>query len=85
VSPDVRQLPPHRRPPEFGGTGRDPVWGIDEKDLGPDLTYRPDPDRDGHGFIEPARSMPLRDFQEAVERTASSWQLVRAEQRSDER
>ena len=66
-------LPEHRRPVEFGGFGKDPVWGIEESDLGPDLSYRPDPDRDGHGFIEPARPMPLKEYQEAIERTLPLW------------
>src|SRR5207248_2974821 len=65
VSPgDPMHLPPHRRPPEFGGMGRDPVWRIGMSELGEDLTYRPDPaNPSGHGFIEPAREMPFTAYQ----------------------
>jgi hypothetical protein len=74
VSPDdPHNLPPTRRPPAFGGTGKDPVWGLDESDLGPDLRYRPDPDNDRHGFIEPVRAMPLREYEEAIARTQGLW------------
>ena len=56
VSPyDPGNLPEHRRPPEFGGTGRDPVWEHHSDQLGPDLQYRPDPHNPGgHGFVEPS-------------------------------
>jgi hypothetical protein len=33
-------LPDHRRPPEYGGTGKDPAWEISVVDLGNDLIYR---------------------------------------------
>ena len=36
-------LPMHRRPPSFGGTGRDPVFWIDASMLGEDLRWREDP------------------------------------------
>ena len=52
VSPDmISNLPDHRRPPEHGGDGPDPVWEIDESMLGPQLAYEPDDET--HGFIEP--------------------------------
>ncbi len=35
VSPDdPRNLPAFRRPPEFQGVGKDPVWAIAEAELG---------------------------------------------------
>jgi len=75
VAPDsAMNLPRHRRPPEFEGTGRDPVWSIQEKDLGPDLRYVPDPGpRPTHGVIEPSRSMPIDDYQQALGNTAERW------------
>jgi hypothetical protein len=76
VSPDdPLNLPPFRRPPEFQGTGRDPVWGIGDVDLGGDLCYRPDPANPaGHGFIEPVRPVTLAEYQEALTRLQGSWQ-----------
>jgi hypothetical protein len=79
VSPDdPRRLPSFRRPPELDGTGRDPVFAIDEQDLGPDLIYRPDPrNPDGHGFIEPVRPMPFEVYQQALIATQSAWRRYR--------
>ena len=77
VSPDdPMNLPSFRRPQEFRGTGKDPVWEIDEGQLGPDLCYRPDPVRPGHGFIEPARPMTLDEYERAVLRTRDHWDKV---------
>jgi hypothetical protein len=76
VAPDdPMNLPPHRRPKEFGGTGRDPVWHIARADFGPHLTYRADPlNPTGHGFVEPARQMPADSYERAVLETRASWQ-----------
>lgn len=32
VSPSPDDLPTHQKSPEFGGTGKDPVWGINAAD-----------------------------------------------------
>ena len=78
VSPDSPDnLPPYRRPPEFGGTGKDPIWELNTDDLPYELVYRPDsqaPDR--HGFIEPAYRMTFEQYQEALSDTRSLWRLV---------
>lgn len=75
VAPDdPMNLPPHRRPEEFGGTGRDPVWRVGLADLGPDLAYRADPlNPTGHGFVEPARQMSADVYEGAVHETRASW------------
>lgn len=40
VAPDdPRHLPRHRRPASLGGTGLDPVWYIENGDLGADLQF----------------------------------------------
>ena len=45
VSPDTPlNLVEHRRPPEFGGIGTDPVWMTESETLIEGLTYRADPD-----------------------------------------
>jgi hypothetical protein len=75
VAPDrVDNLPPLRRPPAHGGSGKDPVWCLDLARLGGDLQYRPD--SAAHGLIEPARAMSLDPFQEALAKTAPDWQRV---------
>ncbi len=67
-------LPRHRRPTEFGGTGKDPVWGIAVGNLGPDLSYTPDASPNPtHGIIEPNRSMSFDEYQDALQSTARNW------------
>lgn len=77
VSPDdPLRLPAHRLPPSFGGTGKDPVWGIGEFALGEDLAYRPDPADATHGFVEPARIMSFDEYQQALHATRESWRRL---------
>ena len=74
VSPDdPLNLPSFRRPPEYQGVGKDPVWTITAAELGSDLAYRPDPTSARQGFIEPARPMTLADYQRALARTRGHW------------
>jgi hypothetical protein len=60
----------------LGGTSKDPVWRIREADLGPNLLYRPDQTRPGHGFVEPIRSMTLGEYQQALAQTQGYWQKI---------
>lgn len=78
ISPnDAMNLPRHRRPPEFDGTGRDPVFEMDDGDLGPALRHRPDPERPSlHGFVEPKATMSFEDYQAAIWQTRESWTKV---------
>jgi hypothetical protein len=80
VAPDApSNLPVHRRPPEFGGTGLDPVFVLAEEFVGPDLIYRPDPNRpQRHGFIEPTRTMLFEQYQRALWATREAWDKVNA-------
>lgn len=74
---DPMNLPRMRRPPEFGGTGKDPVWSMNTNDLGPDLVCRPDPDAPSrHWFVEPAREMTYEEYREALEATKGYWQVA---------
>lgn len=74
---DPKLLPAHRRPPAFGGWGKDPVFEISEQQLGEDLAYRPDEGREAfHGFVEPGRPMPLSSYREALRETAPRWRTV---------
>lgn len=67
VAPSPEFLPNHRKPPSFGGTGKDPVWEIDISDLGDDLKYIPD--SPSHGTIQPSRTMPFTEYQDALAKT----------------
>jgi hypothetical protein len=71
---DIQNLPIHRRPPEHGGIGPDPVWQIEESDLPSTLVLRPDPDDPSrHGFIEPTEPMPLSEYQQALAASRGFW------------
>ena len=74
--PPPDNLLEHRRPPEYGGIGKDPVWELQTDALPPELTYRPDPSGpDSHGFIEPTWPMPLNDYRNALRLTRGLWRL----------
>ncbi len=73
---DALNLPKHRRPEEYGGTGRDPVFELDLDDLIGGLRLRVDPDEPTHGFLEPASEMQLADYRELIETTLASWRRV---------
>lgn len=77
VAPDLpTSLPAHRRPPKFGGTGKDPVWELEVAELGSELVYRQDPLMPGvHGFIEPGRRMAFEAYEDALLRTRGAWRL----------
>ena len=80
--PPVDNLQTHRRPPEFGGTGKDPVFELETDELPEGLRYRPDPaDPEGHGFIEPARRMTFGEYERAVHETRTLWRQVRQDVR----
>lgn len=77
VAPDSPfRLPPHRRPSELGGTGKDPVWELDASSLGELLSYREDPLLPGeHGFVEPGSPMGLERYEAALGATREVWHL----------
>lgn len=68
-------LPRHRRPEAFDGTGRDPVWSLDTDELPDDLRTTVDPNDRTHVFIEPAYSMSFEAYLRYLHRTAHLWSL----------
>lgn len=78
VSPmPPENLPTHRRPQEFGGSGKDPVWVLETEDLPEGLEYVPDPvNSDTHGFIAPAYRMTFEHYQQILAETGELWSLV---------
>src|SRR5262245_23402592 len=67
----IAELPAHRRPPTHGGTGQDPVWWCDTRNLPRFL--RPRRTRRGHALIEPRYAMELGDYEDALAATRDSW------------
>lgn len=68
---DPMRLKRHRRPPSLGGIGQDPVWCIDVSDLSGDLLFRQDDPT--HGLVEPAHTMTLKQFEDALASTRPFW------------
>lgn len=80
VSPaSPENLPRHRRPPQFCGTGKDPIFELETDDLPEELAYRPDPDNPRkHGFIEPTQNtlLSFERYQQLIHETRGLWRLV---------
>jgi len=75
VAPDrPENLHPLRRPPKYGGSGKDPIWCIEATLLGNDLQFRRDSPT--HGLIEPARAMLLDEYQQALQATTALWKKM---------
>jgi hypothetical protein len=75
VAPDdPMNLPDHRRPVRLGGTGKDPVWSIEEDELGPELQF--ERNRPDHGVMGPAAPVTLAEFANALKRTREQWRKV---------
>ena len=75
VAPSPEDLPAHRRPSAFDGTGKEPVWKMSTSDLGSDLAYVQD--KPNHGTIQPSKPMPFDDYQKALEGTQRNWENVK--------
>jgi hypothetical protein len=71
---DLIHLPRFLLPSPFGGTGKDPVWEIDEADLPPELVFRQD--KATHGLVEPKNEMALADYESALASSREKWRLV---------
>ena len=75
AAPDTpSNLPRHCRPLEYGGTGKDPLWSIQERELGGYLRYVADAvPVPTHGVIEPSIPMTFAAYQQALAETAPYW------------
>jgi hypothetical protein len=72
VAPDrPENLHPLRRPPAYGGRGKDPIWWIRADQVGGPLQYRPDSPT--HGLIEPAFAMTPDELRKSIEDTNPLW------------
>jgi hypothetical protein len=77
VAPNrAEYLPQHRRPPAYGGTGRDPVFVLESQGMDDRLRYRADPRDVRHGFIEPSGPTTVAELRSVLCMTRSNWDTV---------
>lgn len=76
TSPDPSKLPSHRRPPAWGGIGRDPIFVIALAALPSRLAARPDAPASSHWLVEPATVMSCDELQSTLCATRHHWQEV---------
>jgi RHS repeat-associated protein len=68
-------MPEFRRPPSFGGSGKNlNMYCVSSCDLGANLQYVPE--SGGHGFLEPASEMSFAEYQQYLYQTQGSWSEV---------
>lgn len=74
VSLSIEALHPFRRPAKFGGTGKDPLWQIDDKNIMGDLQAVQDSPT--HVSILPRVTMSLERYETALANTQNHWGRV---------
>ena len=74
VSLSIEALPDFRKPPAFGGIGRDPLWQIDNDKITGDLEAVRDSAT--HVSIMPKVTMLLTQYEAALASTSDAWELV---------
>jgi hypothetical protein len=74
VSLSIDALPEFRKPPKFNGTGRDPLWQIDDKHITGDLEAVQDSLT--HVSILPRITMSLARYEAALANTQNFWERV---------
>ena len=70
----IEALPTFRKPPEFGGTGKDPLWQIDDSRISGNIEIVQDSPT--HVSIRPRQTMPLELYETALANTQKDWQKV---------
>jgi len=75
VAPDRPQnLHRLRRPPRYGGSGKDPLWVLDLDNLGGDLHFHEDTPT--HGLIEPSWAVSLAEYERRLADTKPFWKKL---------
>ncbi|NER33963.1 MAG: hypothetical protein F6J93_07940 [Oscillatoria sp. SIO1A7] len=74
ASLSIEALPIFRKPPEFGGTGRDPLWKIDDSKISGNIEVVRDSPT--HVSIRPRQTMLLELYETALTNTQKDWQKV---------
>lgn len=71
----IDKLPGHRRPPEFDGTGKDPIYCIEHARIPNSLFVRQDGPRH-HYLVEPAYECLFVEYQCELHLTRPQWSKV---------
>lgn len=74
TSLSIDSLPPFRKPPTFGGTGKDPLWQIDDSKITGELEAVQDSPT--HVSILPKATMLLEKYESALANTQNDWERV---------
>ncbi len=74
VSLSIESLPAFRRPSKFGGTGKDSLWQIDDRNIMGDLQAIQDSPT--HVSILPRVTMSLERYEAALANTQNDWEKV---------
>lgn len=75
TSLSIESLPGFRRPETFGGTGKDPLWQIEDSKITGDLEAVQD--SPSHVSILPRTTMLLEKYEAALASTQDDWERVR--------
>jgi hypothetical protein len=76
VSLSIEGLPAFRKPSQFGGNGKDPLWQIDDSIITGDLQAVQDSPT--HVSIMPRVTMALEKYESALANTQKYWEIVGA-------
>jgi len=74
VALSIEGLPAFRKPASFGGTGKDPLWQIDDSHITGDLQAVQDSPT--HVSIMPRVTMALEKYEAALANTQKYWEKV---------
>ncbi|HBB32675.1 MAG TPA: hypothetical protein DDZ80_17505 [Cyanobacteria bacterium UBA8803] len=74
VSLSIESLPAFRKPATFGGTGKDPLWQIDDCKITKDLEAVQDSAT--HVSILPKATMLLEKYEAALASTQNNWEKL---------
>ncbi len=74
TSLSIESLPEFRKPIKFGGTGKDPLWQIEDSKISGDIEAVQDSPT--HVSIMPRSSMLLEKYETALANTKDDWVLV---------
>ncbi|AFY48767.1 hypothetical protein Nos7524_2955 [Nostoc sp. PCC 7524] len=74
VSLSIEALPAFRKPAKFGGTGKDPLWQVDDSNITGDLQAIQDSPT--HISILPRVTMLLEKYELALANTQNHWKRI---------